>query len=443
MEQHTPSKDMTVLLLGSGGREHALAWRLRRSPSVARLVAAPGNPGIGTLAELRAVDPEDGEGVVALAREIGADLVVIGPEAPLAAGVSDRLREAGFAVFGPSQAAARLEWDKAFANDFMGRHGIPTAASRTFSDAEIEEARAFVAGGPLPVVIKANGLAAGKGVVIAGTAAEAVETVDSMLSGRAFGDASRTIVVEEFLVGEEASIIALVDGTDYRLLVPSQDHKRVGDDDTGPNTGGMGAYAPAPLVTAEVLERVEREIVVPLLRGMAEEGTPCSGCLYTGLMIHEGTPKVVEFNCRFGDPETQVVLPLLEGDFGDYLMAAATGRLGSTPPIVSSGSAVCVVIAAGGYPGSYRKGMEIAGLDEVARREGIVVFHAGTRSDGDRVVTSGGRVLGLTAISSGDDLEATIRQAYEAVGDISFEGAFYRHDIGRKALRRRAVEAGE
>lgn len=434
---------MTVLLLGSGGREHAIAWRLHRSPSVSRLVAAPGNPGIGAVAELRPVDPEDREAVAALAGEIGADLVVIGPEAPLAAGVSDFLREKGFAVFGPSRTAARLEWDKAFANEFMERHAIPTAASRTFSDSEVQAAREFVGSHSLPVVIKANGLAAGKGVVIAETSEIAVQTVDAMLSGEAFGDASRTIVVEEFLVGEEASIIALVDGLDYRLLIPSQDHKRVGDDDTGPNTGGMGAYAPAPVVTPEVLDRLQREIIVPLLKGMAEEGTPCSGCLYTGLMIHEGVPKVVEFNCRFGDPETQVVLPLLEGDLGEYLLAAATGRLGETPETVSTGSAVCIVIASEGYPGSYRKGVEIHGVEDAERHDGIVVFHAGTRNDGGRLVTSGGRVLGLTALSSGDDLETTIKQAYQAVGDISFEGAFYRNDIGRKALRRNAVEAGE
>jgi phosphoribosylamine--glycine ligase len=434
----TPSSTMasiTLLLLGSGGREHALAWKLAQSPMVARLVCAPGNPGIGALAELRSVDVENPEAVTALAREIGADLVVVGPEAPLAAGVSDAMRAAGFVVFGPSRAAARLEWDKAFSKEFMVRHDIPTAASRTFTAAQVEDARAYVAGHPLPVVIKASGLAAGKGVVIAETAAEAVATVQEMLRGDAFGDAGTTVVVEEFMRGEEASIFAITDGERYVLLAPSQDHKRVGDDDTGLNTGGMGAYAPAPIVTAGLLERVRAEIVEPTLAGMRADGTPYSGCLYIGLMIEGGVPRVVEFNSRFGDPETQVVLPLLRADLARLLYAAATGNIADAGEARSEGSAVCIVLASESYPGSYPKGRPIVGLDAVSAMPDVVVFHAGTAAKENATVTSGGRVLGVTAYSDGNDLAATIARAYEAAALISFDGVQYRSDIGRKGIR--------
>lgn len=424
---------LTILLLGSGGREHALAWKLVQSPRVGRLVCAPGNPGMAGLAELASADIESGAAVVALARETGADLVVVGPEAPLAAGVSDALSNAGIHVFGPSKAAARLEWDKAYAKEFMQRHGIPTAASRTFTAGEIEPARDYVRGHAMPVVIKASGLAAGKGVVIATTPDEAVHTVDDMLSGAAFGDAGSLVVVEEFMEGEEASIFAIADGEHYVLLAPSQDHKRVGDGDTGPNTGGMGAYAPAPVVNEVVLERVVREIIEPTLRGMREDGNPYAGCLFVGLMINNDEPRVVEFNSRFGDPETQVILPLYDGDLAELLLASATGTLGeSVTEPGASGTAVCVVMASEGYPGSYRKGSAITGINE-AEQAGGLVFHAGTKRDGEQLVTSGGRVLGVTAISREGGLPETIARAYEAIRNIHFDGGFFRSDIGAKA----------
>jgi phosphoribosylamine--glycine ligase len=430
---NTPSQ-FTLLLLGSGGREHALAWKLSQSQSLARLVCAPGNPGMAGLGELRAVNIEDGEAVVALAHEVGANLVVVGPEAPLAAGVSDALRAHGIPTFGPSRSASRLEWDKAFAKDFMNRHGIATAASRTFQAIEIEAAREFVQVAELPLVIKASGLAAGKGVVIAATIDEALDALDGMLSGTMFGAAGACVVIEEFMKGEEASIFAITDGERYVLLAPSQDHKRVGDGDAGPNTGGMGAYAPAPIVGDELLERVAHEIVEPTLNGMREEGNRYVGCLYVGLMIDGARARVVEYNSRFGDPETQVVLPLLDADLAELLYAAATASLADLGDIHSRGSAVCIVMASEGYPGSYRKGDAITGIAEAERLDGVVVFHAGTRRDGEDLVTSGGRVLGVTAISKDDDLELTAARAYRAVEAISFQGGFCRHDIARKGI---------
>lgn len=431
-----PDSYLTILLLGSGGREHALAWKLRQSARLARLVCAPGNPGMAQLAELRDVAIEDPAAVVELAREIGADLVVVGPEAPLAVGVADALREAGIATFGPSKAAARLEWDKAYSKEFMVRHGIPTAASRTFQADDVEAARDYLRNHPLPAVIKASGLAAGKGVVIATTLDEALDTIDAMLSGSAFGEAGSCVVVEEFMQGEEASIFAIADGERYVLLAPSQDHKRVGDGDTGPNTGGMGAYAPAPIVTSALLERTMRQVVEPALRGMREEGTPYIGCLYVGLMIENETLRVVEFNSRFGDPETQVVLPLYDGDLALLLYNAATGAIPADEEPISrtQGSAVCVVMASEGYPGSYRKGSEITGINEAEGLGDIVVFHAGTKRDGEHLVTSGGRVLGVTAISKEEGLETTIARVYDAMQNIHFEGGFYRRDIGAKGI---------
>jgi phosphoribosylamine---glycine ligase len=429
------TRRITVLLLGSGGREHALAWKLAQSQLVGRLVAAPGNPGIARHAELAPCAIDDPAAVVALARALDADLVVVGPEAPLAAGVADALRDAEIAVFGPSQAAARLEWDKAYAKDFMRRHGIPTAASRTFDAAEIDAARDYVAAHRLPVVIKASGLAAGKGVVVATAHDEAIDAVETMLSGTSFGDAGRTIVVEEFMAGEEASVFAVCDGASYVLLAPSQDHKRVGDGDTGPNTGGMGAYAPAPIVTDDLMRRVRTEVIDRALAGMRSDGSPYVGCLYVGLMIDGDEFRVVEFNCRFGDPETQVVLPLYRGDFGALLLAAATGGVASVPTAPSTGSAACIVMASSGYPGSYATGARIDGLD-AELEEGVVVFHAGTKSDDGAIVTSGGRVLGVTAHSTEDGLDEVVQRAYRAVEGISFAGAHYRRDIGRRALER-------
>lgn len=437
MQQPTRNESrMTVLVLGSGAREHALVWKLAQSSVVQRIVAAPGNPGIARHAELAVVDIEDPAAVVELARELRADLVVVGPEAPLALGVADALADAGVSVFGPSQRSARLEWDKSFAKAFMERHGIPTAASRTFDSSSIDEARRYLRAHDLPVVIKASGLAAGKGVVIATTREEALEALEAMLSGESFGDAGTTVVVEEFMSGEEASVFAVTDGYDYVLLAASQDHKRVGDGDTGPNTGGMGAYAPAPVVTAELLDRVRATVIEPALAGMRLDGTPYVGCLYAGLMIDGAAIRVVEFNCRFGDPETEVVLPLYRGDLGRLLHAAATGDIARIDDAESSGAAACVVMASTGYPGRYPTGRAIEGLDDAAAVDGIVVFHAGTRSSDGATVTSGGRVLAVTAYDAAGSLEEAVRRAYDAVERITFEGAHYRRDIGHRALER-------
>lgn len=426
---------LNVLLLGSGGREHALAWGISRSPRLGRLVLAPGNPGMATLGELATCDIENPEVVVELARRVKAHLVVVGPEGPLAAGVSNALANAGIPVFGPSREAARLEWDKAFAKDFMERAGVPTSASRTFDSTQLDLAVEFVRGHRYPVVVKACGLAAGKGVIIAQELDEAKIAVTSILSGDAFGPAGSSIVVEEFMEGEEASIFAITDGARYIVLAPSQDHKRAFDNDVGPNTGGMGAYAPAPVITPEVMERVCSSIIEPTLLGMREAGTPYVGCLYVGLMVSpEREPRVVEFNSRFGDPESQVIVPLYDGDFLELLFAAAVGSLPATGIAPTHGAAACVVIASEGYPGTYRKGVAIQGLMEAESREGVIVFHAGTALAGTEVVTSGGRVLGVTAIDKGGDLGSAIAKAYDAVGAIAIDGAFHRSDIGRRAL---------
>ena len=424
----------TVLLLGSGGREHALASKLVESSLVERLISAPGNPGMAALGEVRNVNPEDVEDVLSLAAEIEPELIVVGPEAPIAAGVPDVLRDAGYHVFAPSKAAGRLEWDKAFAKDFMNRHNIPTSASRTFSSDEVEAARDYVRNHTLPVVIKANGLAAGKGVVIAESVEDALEGLEEMLSGSAFGEAGHTVVIEEFMEGEEASIFAVSDGSSYVLFAPSQDHKRIGDGDTGPNTGGMGAYAPAPIVDDGVLRQIREKVVEPALQGMRAEGTPYQGCLYCGLMVDsQKNVRVVEFNSRFGDPETQVVLPIWRGDLFQLFRDAASGNITEANNAPSVGSAVCVVMASGGYPGSYKKGEVIEGIENVP--EDVTVFHAGTAEIGGDLVTAGGRVLGVTAISGDADLERTIEAAYKGVEKITFHGGVWRRDIGKKGVR--------
>jgi len=421
-----------VLLVGGGGREHALAWTLARSPRLGRMVAAPGNPGIAAHARCVAVKDGDLDGLVALAQRERPDLVVVGPEVPLALGLADRLRAAGLAVFGPSAAAARLESSKAFAKDLMSRHGVPTARFRTFEDAPA--ARRYCREIDVPLVIKADGLAAGKGVTVCRTLDEADRALARCFEERAFGASGLTIVIEEFLEGEEASFFALADGGAVVPLAGAQDHKTVFDGDRGPNTGGMGAYSPAPVLDLAMQERVMAEIVRPVIAAMAKEGAPYAGVLFVGLMVTRQGPKVIEFNCRFGDPECQAIMPRLDGDLLALLLAAATGQ--GLPPALSWSprASVCVVMASGGYPGRYETGRPITGVEAAAGLADVNVFQAGTALESGRLVTAGGRVLGVQAL--GDDVASAIRRAYAGVEQIRFDGAHYRRDIGHHALRR-------
>ncbi len=419
-------------MIGGGGREHALVWKLTASPRVEKLYCAPGNPGIGELAECVALDGQDNTALVTFAWENKIDLTVVGPEAPLANGIVDVFAAHGLKIFGPSQAAARIEGSKAFAKDLMRKYGIPTAGYGVFTDPEA--AKAYIRNQGAPIVVKADGLAAGKGVVVAMTEADALAAVDMIMRDAVFGAAGAQVVIEEFLTGEEASLLAFTDGRTVVPMVSAQDHKRVFDDDKGPNTGGMGAYAPAPVVTPAVLDRVTQEILQPAVDAMRAEGCPYCGCLYAGLMIDSaGRPKVVEFNARFGDPETQVVLPLLASDLPTVMEACIGGTLDKTAVVWRDEAAVCVVMAAGGYPGEYGKGEVISGLAE-ASAAGAVVFHAGTARKAGNVVTNGGRVLGVTAMD-GDVLRA-IEKAYAGVRRIRFAGAHYRRDIAHRVVER-------
>jgi phosphoribosylamine--glycine ligase len=427
----TESRMSLVLVVGGGGREHALGWTLARSPRRPRLLFAPGNPGTAVLGENIPVAADDVAGLVAVARERSVDLVIVGPEVPLVLGLADALAEAGVPVVGPTAAAARIEGSKAWAKAFMARHRIPTAASATYERDEHDQAREYVAGLALPVVLKADGLAAGKGVVVASSRQQAMDALEELMHGT-LGEAGRRVVVEEFLEGEEASVFAVCDGEDYVLLPSAQDHKRIGEGDTGPNTGGMGAYAPAPIVTPAVLEQVEREIIRPVLNGMKAEGHPYSGVLYAGLMIGPDGPRVVEFNCRLGDPETQVVLPLVQSDVLDLFEAAALGNLAGHVLETAPGAAACVVLAAEGYPGAYDTGALVSGTDRVP--EDVLVLHAGTRREEDGSLrTSGGRVLGIVGL--GSNLSMALSRAYAGVAVVNFEGMQYRRDIGRRGLK--------
>ncbi len=421
-----------VLLVGGGGREHALAWKLAQSPRLGRMIAAPGNPGIAAHARCVPVKDTAIDELVALARRERPDLVVVGPEVPLALGLADRLREAGFAVFGPSAAAARLESSKAFSKELMARHGMPTARFRTFQDAAA--ARAYCRELGAPLVVKADGLAAGKGVIVCRSLDEADRALALCFEERAFGVSGLTVVVEEFLEGEEASFFAIADGAAVLPLAAAQDHKTVFDDDRGPNTGGMGAYSPTPVMSDAMQDRVMAEIVRPVIAAMGKEGAPYTGVLFVGLMITREGPKVIEFNCRFGDPECQAIMPRLEGDLLDLLQAAATGQGLPAALAWSPGTSVCVVMTSAGYPGRYETGRPITGVAGAAALPGINVFHAGTAMAGDALVTAGGRVLGVQAM--GRDVASAIRAAYAGVERIRFDGAHYRRDIGHHALRR-------
>ncbi|MDR6841271.1 phosphoribosylamine--glycine ligase [Pseudoxanthomonas sacheonensis] len=425
---------MKVLVIGSGGREHALAWKLAQSERVAEVIVAPGNAGTATESKCRNanVAVTNIDGLLTLARNAKVDVTVVGPEIPLVAGVVDRFREAGLRIFGPTAAAAQLEGSKAYAKDFLARHGIPTAFYSVFT--EVEPALAYLRDKGAPIVVKADGLAAGKGVIVATTLAEAEAAVTDMLSGNAFGDAGARVVIEEFLDGEEASFISMVDGVTALPMATSQDHKRVGDGDTGPNTGGMGAYSPAPVVTPEVHARVMREVVNPTVRGMIADGIPFTGFLYAGLMIDAaGAPKVIEFNVRFGDPETQPVMMRLQSDLLELVEAAIDQRLHETEARWDRRPSLGVVMAAQNYPDTPRLG-DIINSWDVPDVADTKVFHAGTRIEGDHVVTTGGRVLCVCAL--GDSVADAQRKAYAEVSGISWNGEFHRHDIGWRAIAR-------
>ncbi|HKD22103.1 MAG TPA: phosphoribosylamine--glycine ligase [Rhizomicrobium sp.] len=423
---------MKVLLVGSGGREHALAWALSASPIISKLYCAPGNAGIAAVAECIPIAAMDLDGLVAFAKERGIDFVVIGPEAPLVAGLWDRLEAAGIKALGPSAAGAQLEGSKGYVKDLCAEHGIPTAAYGRFNSADA--AKAFAARQSLPVVIKADGLAQGKGVVIAETHDEASRAIDAMFEG-AFGDAGHEVVVEEFLDGEEASFFVLTDGTHVLPLAGAQDHKRAFDGDKGPNTGGMGAYSPAPVFTPEVAEKTMAKIIRPTVAAMKARGTPYMGVLFAGLMIKDGEPKLIEYNCRFGDPECQVLMMRLKSDLATALLAARDGVLGDLDLRWRDDAALTVVMASNGYPDAYTKGSVIEGVDAAAALPGIELFHAATRRDGARLLADGGRVLNVTAL--GRDVAEARARAYEAVGNIRWPGGFFRRDIGWRALARR------
>lgn len=419
---------MNILVIGSGGREHALFWKLSESPQTERIYAIPGNPGMGEMTDIAVTD---NAAILQFAKEKDIGLVVVGPEVPLMNGLVDDLEAAGIPAFGPRANAAEIEGSKSFAKDLMKKYGIPTARYEVF--AEAEAARAYIRSEGTPIVVKADGLAAGKGVVVAMTEQEALDAVDAIMEHNSFGDAGARVVIEEFMEGEEASLLAFTDGTVIRSMISAQDHKRAFDGDKGPNTGGMGTYAPAPVMTPELTERAVEEILKPTISAMEKEGRAYRGCLYLGLMITADGPKVVEFNARFGDPETQVVLPLLDGDLVQIMHACAGGTLADVPIRWKDGAAVCVVLAAGGYPASYEKGNEIYGIGN-AEKLGALVFHAGTAKKNGKIVTNGGRVLGV--VGMGKDIASAVQSAYDAVDQISFKGEYHRKDIAHRALNR-------
>lgn len=422
---------MKLLVVGSGGREHALVWKLSQSERVEHIWCAPGNAGVAELAECVDIKAEDIDGLLRFAKRESVDFTIVGPEAPLCDGIVDRFRDEGLRIFGPTQAAAELEGNKAYAKSVMQKYHLPTAAHRTFDNVDdanryLESIEAF------PVVVKAAGLAAGKGVVICDDAEAARAEVRRMLVDRRFGDAGQKVVIEEFLKGEEASIIALTDGKTIAVMESSQDHKAVYDGDRGPNTGGMGAYSPAPVIRPSIMQTIEADVLVPIVHAMNREGRPYRGVLYAGLMITHAGPKVLEFNARFGDPECQALLMRLDSDLLEALEAVEAGTLDTIDLRWDTRPSVCVVLASGGYPGEYRTGVPIEGLDAVETGRDLQVFHAGTRRDGDRVVTAGGRVLGVTAL--GDSVRDARDRAYEAAQAIRFERCHYRRDIAHRAI---------
>ncbi|MEK9724500.1 MAG: phosphoribosylamine--glycine ligase [Rhodospirillaceae bacterium] len=422
---------MKVLVVGAGGREHALCWALAKSKKLKKLYCAPGNGGIAQVAECVAIDADDVAGIVAFAEREQIGLVVVGPEGPLVLGLADALEAAGIKVFGPSAAAAAIEGSKGLMKDLCAKYDIPTAEYARFD--EPDAAKEYIRVHGAPIVVKADGLAAGKGVILCRNENEAYAAIDHMMIEGAFGDAGNEVVIEEFMTGEEASFFALVDGEHALPLVAAQDHKAVGDGDEGPNTGGMGAYSPAPVVDAAMADRIMAEIIEPTIAGMAHEGTPYKGVLFAGLMITETGPRLIEYNCRFGDPECQALMMRLESDLLDVLLAAVGGKLDKVTLEWSADAALTVVMAAEGYPGGYVKGSEIRGLD-AAEETGAVVFHAGTKADGERIVANGGRVLNVTALAP--SVAKAQKKAYEAVAKIDWPEGFCRTDIGWRAVKR-------
>jgi len=422
---------MNVLLVGSGGREHAIAWKLSQSKKLRKLYIAPGNPGTAQYGENVAISDTDIPTLVAFAKSKKIDLAVIGPEDPLSAGIVDEMEKAGIMAFGPSGAAAQIEADKAFSKQIMRSNSIPTAEGRTFD--KFEDAKAFIATRDEPVVVKAAGLAKGKGVFVCDDPAEAILAAEKIMVGKLFGDAGKTVVVEDKLLGQEASILAFVDGKSIYVMESAQDHKPIGDGDTGDNTGGMGAYSPAPVVSDAMMNQIIREVLIPTVDGMNRNDTPYKGVLYAGMMLTQGGPRVLEFNARFGDPETQPILMRMKSDLLEVLVAVCQGKLDDVTIRWDQRPAVCVVMASGGYPGKYEKGKVITGLDAAAKLKDVMVFHAGTAEKDGQIVTAGGRVLGVTAL--GNTIAEAKAKAYEAVALIAFEGAYCRKDIADKAIR--------
>jgi phosphoribosylamine---glycine ligase len=420
---------LKVVVIGSGGREHALCYGISKSPQLTKLYAAPGNPGISSIAEILNINSK--EDIIEFSIQNKIDLVVVGPEKPLVEGLSDHLRENGINVFGPGKAAAEIESSKSFAKKLMQQYNIPTADYKEFNSTELKEVKNYLNSARYPVVIKADGLAAGKGVFISESSDDAYGIIEDIFTKKVFGKAGEKIIIEEFLIGEEASIFAVTDGNNFFCLPSAQDYKRAQNGNKGKNTGGMGSYSPAPVVTPDVLKKVEHKIIRPVLNSMRKEGRIFSGCLYCGLMIENGEPKVVEFNCRFGDPETQAIIPLLEGDFLKLLYSSATGNLDKTAIKYSGKSSVCVVAASHGYPDYFDTGFQISGLDKINDPE-VIVFHASTKSDHNRIITSGGRVLALTAIAGKDQLIDAKEKAYKYLSQIDYENIYYRTDISER-----------
>ncbi|GBD91486.1 phosphoribosylamine--glycine ligase [bacterium BMS3Abin04] len=424
---------MNVVLIGSGGREHAIAGKLFQSEKVDNIYIIPGNAGTAEIGINISLDTDDHNNIIEFCKNHEVNFVIIGPEAPLASGLSDNLRKTGIKVFGPSQKAAQIESDKSFAKDLMNEYNIPTAEYKTFSSKDYDNTLIYLKSISYPVVIKASGLAAGKGVSICNDFNEAKIAVDNCFVNSKYGQSGNTIVIEEFLEGDEFSIFAITDGKDYVLLPAAQDHKRIGEGDTGENTGGMGAYAPVPFVTHELLTEVENQIIKSTLKALTDKGSPYSGCLYAGLILTDEGPKVIEFNCRFGDPETQVVLPLIDGDFFNLLYSTAEGKVDIDAVKYNGGSALGVVLVSGGYPGKYKKGFEINGLDKI-KHPSIQIIHAGTKEENGKILTNGGRVLNIIGLNKENNITACNKTAYEAIHKVNYQDIHFRKDIGYRAL---------